>query len=88
MNEHIVEFAVFLGILTPIIIAFTEAIKRAISKLPNSFSPLLSVFIGLILAALATPFTDLGIDSRLWGGFLAGLSACGLYDVGKISIKR
>ncbi|SEQ11509.1 hypothetical protein SAMN04487883_10344 [Bacillus licheniformis] len=39
--------------------------------------------IGLLIGAAAYPFTDLELVLRLWSGGLAGLTATGLFEIGK-----
>lgn len=88
MDQKYIELVIFLSVLSPIIVSCTEVVKRAIPKLPTNYAPLLSVIVGMGLSYLAIPFTELETGWRLWGGFLAGLSACGLYDIGKFTIQK
>lgn len=81
------EILMLATIIMPIATGLSEAIKRAIG-INKRYVPIASVVIGVALGALAVPFTDLDVASRLWAGGLAGLSATGLYELGKQSKPR
>jgi hypothetical protein len=85
MPDILVTFAAFVGILTPLIVACTEVVKRSVKNYPVNLVPILSIAVGLGLGSLAWVFTDLNATWRLWGGLIAGLAACGLYDVAKFT---
>lgn len=72
----------FATILTPIITALTEVVKKAVN-VPLTFVPVIALFIGLLVGFLAAPFSDLDLTMRLWAGGIAGLTATGLYEVVK-----
>lgn len=73
---------IFAAVLTPIITAVVEMVKKATS-IPINFIPVLALLVGLIIGFAAQPFTDLDYINRLWAGGLAGLAATGLYEVVK-----
>lgn len=75
------EILIFSTILAPIILAFFELVKRTIIIRKNLI-PLAALILGLFIGAIATPFTELDLVYRLWGGAFAGLSAVGLFEVG------
>ncbi|ANU13453.1 hypothetical protein B481_1983 [Planococcus halocryophilus Or1] len=70
---------IFAGILTPIITALVEMIKKAMN-MPINFIPVLALLVGLLIGFAAQPFTDLDYVNRLWAGGLAGLAATGLFE--------
>lgn len=76
------EVLVFATILSPILTALLEALKRAIN-IDGKYIPLLSILVGMILGVLAFIFTDLGLAARLWAGAISGLGATGLFELGK-----
>jgi len=58
-----------------------QAIKK--TKLVNKrYMPLLAIFIGAGLGALAL-FLEADLVSRLWAGGISGLAATGLFEFGK-----
>ena len=69
-------------ILSPVVLALVELVKRTIT-LPKRYLPFIAVIIGLSIGGLSFPFTDLELSMRLWAGGLAGLSATGLFELGK-----
>lgn len=81
-NEILNQVLIFGSILVPIISALVELLKKTIN-LPKNYVPLLSLVLGLLIGALAYPFTDFEITLRLWAGGLAGLSATGLFELFK-----
>lgn len=70
----------FAMVLAPVILAVVQLIK-SLGIVPKRFSPLVAIIVGLIIGWLAVPFTDLELQLRLWAGFLAGLSAIGLFEL-------
>lgn len=77
--ENVLLFAT---ILAPIVIALNQLLKKTVN-LPKNLLPLFGLIIGLIVGAIAYPFTDMDIALRLWAGGLSGLSATGLFELGK-----
>jgi uncharacterized membrane protein len=72
----------FATVILPIVTAVVEAVKRGL-HLNTRYAPLLSIVLGVVIGALAYPFTDFGLVERLWAGALAGLGAMGLFDLGQ-----
>lgn len=73
---------IFASVLSPIILALVELVKKTF-RVPKNLIPLVSLLIGLLIGAAAYPFTDLDLVLRLWAGGLAGLTATGLFEIGK-----
>lgn len=69
-------------IISPVVLALVELVKRTLA-VPKRYLPVIAVLIGLIVGGLSFPFTELEIAMRLWAGGLAGLSATGLFELGK-----
>ncbi|KMK76073.1 holin [Alkalihalobacillus pseudalcaliphilus] len=72
---------IFATILSPVILALVQLVKRTVS-IPKNYIPLLSFVVGLAVGGVAYPFTDLDLALRLWAGGIAGLSATGLFEIG------
>lgn len=81
------EILTLATIIMPIATGVSEAVKKAV-PIKKKYVPAATVLIGVGLGAAATPFTDLSLAARLWGGGLAGLSATGLYELGKQSVRQ
>lgn len=73
------EIATIVGIT----IGLTQALKLALT-VSDRYVPLVSIVVGLGLAFLMAQ--DLPIDAIVTLGIVAGLSASGLYDVGKKTV--
>ncbi|MED2942404.1 holin [Bacillus swezeyi] len=73
---------IFASVLSPIILALVELVKKTF-RVPKNLIPLVSLLIGLLIGAAAYPFTGLDLVLRLWAGGLAGLTATGLFEIGK-----
>lgn len=81
-NELLNQVLVFATVLTPILSAIVELLKKTFS-LRKNLLPLLSVIVGLVVGLLAYPFTELDLVLRLWAGGLAGLAGTGLFELVK-----
>lgn len=78
MNE-MTEILFLVSILTPMITALTEVVKKAVNT-PLNIIPVIALFIGLLVGFAAQPFSGLDLYLRLWAGAIAGLTATGLYE--------
>nr|WP_289038299.1 holin [uncultured Allobacillus sp.] len=76
------DVMIFATILLPIVTALVELVKKTIN-MPKKYVPLISLIIGIVIGAIATPFTDFDIVLRLWAGGLAGLAGTGLFELVK-----
>lgn len=76
------EVLIFATILLPIVTAVVELFKKSF-PLRNNFIPLISLAVGLVIGAVAYPFTDLDTVLRLWAGGFAGLAGTGLFELVK-----
>ncbi|WP_151737328.1 holin [Paenibacillus tengchongensis] len=75
--NHVLAFATTLSV---VILALVQLIKNNLN-LPRNVIPFIGLGVGLLVGALAYPFTDLNLTLRLWAGGLAGLSATGLFEL-------
>lgn len=75
------QVLIFATIVSPIILALVELIKKTMVIKVN-YIPAIALFIGLTVGFLAYPFTDLAMDLRLWAGAIGGLAATGLFELG------
>ena len=74
------QLMIFSGILAPVVLAITEAVKR-IGKVPTKYLPLVALGLGILIGFAAEPFTDLSMVVRLWAGGISGLAATGLFEI-------
>lgn len=69
------------SILVPLVIALTGLIKTQIAN--HRFLPVINVVAGIFLGILyALSFAQTNIILYAWAGFVAGLAAGGLFDLG------
>lgn len=80
--NNMTEILFLVSVITPIITALTEVVKKAVNT-PKNFLPVVSVLIGLVVGFAAQPFNDLELTLRLQAGVLAGLAGTGLYETVK-----
>jgi hypothetical protein len=80
------QVLMFSSLLAPLVTALMELLKRTF-PIPKKYIPISSFFVGLIVGILASPFTNMDVELRLWSGGIAGLAATGLYEIGKKSKK-
>ena len=70
--------------ITILVIAFIEMVKRT-SNIPARFLPITSFVVGIFVAIIVTPFADYDYYTMVVAGAIAGLSACGLFDLTKVA---
>ena len=58
------DVMIFATVLLPIVTALVELVKKTIN-IKKNFVPMISLVIGLLIGAIATPFTDFDIVLRL-----------------------
>lgn len=75
------ELLVTMAWVTPVLIALVGVVRSAVS-IPDRFVPLTSVVLGAGSGLLLVGFSAVGAVV----GVIIGLSASGLYDVGKKSV--
>ncbi|KZE64665.1 holin [Fictibacillus phosphorivorans] len=80
------QVLMFSSLLAPLVTAMMELLKRTF-PFPKKYIPICSFFVGLFIGLLASPFTNMNAELRLWSGGIAGLAATGLYEIGKKSKK-
>lgn len=80
------QVLMFSTLLAPLVTALMELLKRTF-PIPKKYIPITSFIVGLLIGLLASPFTSMNIELRLWSGGIAGLAATGLYEIGKKSKK-
>lgn len=74
------QVLIFATVLAPVITALVQLVKQT-GPIPKNIIPVVSLVIGLIVGAAASPFTDLDLVMRLWSGGFAGLAATGLFEL-------
>ena len=72
---------IFATVVSPIVLAVIQLIKSTVTVKKN-LVPLVALIVGLVVGAIAYPFTDLDLTLRLWSGAFAGLTATGLFEIG------
>jgi hypothetical protein len=79
-NEVLNEVLAFASVLSVFVMALVQLVKNTVN-LPKNIVPAVGLAIGLLVGALAYPFTSMELVLRLWSGGLAGLSATGLFEL-------
>lgn len=79
-NEVLNNVLAFATLISVFVLAIVQLIKNTVS-FPKNAVPWIGLLIGLLIGAVAYPFSDLDLTLRLWGGGLAGLSATGLFEL-------
>lgn len=80
INEALNNVLAFASVLAVFVLALVQLVKNTVS-LPKNAVPAVGLIIGLLVGAVAYPFTDMNLVLRLWAGGLAGLSATGLFEL-------
>lgn len=79
-NDALNSVLAFASVLAVFVMALVQLVKNSI-ELPRNIVPVVGLAIGLLVGAVAYPFTDMNLILRLWAGGLAGLSATGLFEL-------
>ncbi|PSL41693.1 A118-like holin Hol118 [Salsuginibacillus halophilus] len=70
--------------VAPIATAVVEAVKKS-GVIPKSFLPIAALVVGILLGLAAAPVFGVSLLHSGWSGGIAGLSATGLFELGKKS---
>lgn len=70
--------------MTILVTAFIEVFKRT-TNIPTRYLPITSIVVGIFVAVIVTPFADYDYYTMIVAGAVAGLSACGLFDLTKVA---
>lgn len=62
--------------------AAIEVVKRT-TNVPTRYLPITSMVVGIFVGVIVTPFSDYDYYTMIVAGAVAGLSACGLFDLQK-----
>ncbi|WP_313641971.1 holin [Paenibacillus sp. FSL K6-0276] len=79
-NDALNSVLAFASVLAVFVMALVQLVKNSV-QLPRNIVPVVGLAIGLLVGAIAYPFTDMNLILRLWAGGLAGLSATGLFEL-------
>lgn len=79
-NDALNSVLAFASVLAVFVMALVQLVKNTF-VLPRNIVPVVGLAIGLLVGAIAYPFTDMNLILRLWAGGLAGLSATGLFEL-------
>lgn len=84
MIEELINNAVLVAvILAPITTGIIEVVKQTLN-IDNRYLPILSLLVGILVAVAIALGTGQDLVQYVLVGIVGGLSACGLYDQGKI----
>nr|WP_239575131.1 holin [Geomicrobium sediminis] len=74
------------SVLAPVTTGVVLALHK--TGLKKSYKPFIAMIVGVVIGLLGAPLiVDAEIGQRLWAGFLSGLTAVGLFEAGKQTIK-
>lgn len=70
--------------ITFLVTAFIEVVKRT-TNIAVRYLPITSIVVGIFVAIIVTPFSEFDYYTMVISGVIAGLSACGLFDLTKVA---
>ena len=70
--------------ITILVTAFIEVVKRT-TNIATRYLPITSIVVGIFVAIIVAPFGDYDYYTMVIAGAVAGLSACGLFDLTKVA---
>jgi hypothetical protein len=85
--ENLLNISPVVGAVIPLTLGLTQVIKTAV-KLDKRFVPLVSVLMGVALCVPALFLLEQNPYLGIFGGIIAGLSACGLWSGVKATSGR
>lgn len=68
------------AVISGVVLGLTELVKQT-ELVPKKYLPLVGVLIGLLVGFFSYPFTELGVEMRLWAGLVAALGATGFFEL-------
>lgn len=81
LMTDVLLFATMIGVIVSVAVEMikktAEGVKHPIQP---ALIPLIAFIIGVIIGAIAYPFTPMDLVLRLWAGGIAGWMASGLYE--------
>lgn len=83
LNIDLPQITTGVAVVVPLILAIVQAIKLT-GKVPNEYSPIVSIGVGIILAYLAHGTMTVG--PTILSGVMYGLMASGLYSGIKVTM--
>ncbi len=85
MNIDLPQVTTGVAVVVPVIVAIVQAIKMT-GRVPDKYSPIVSIVIGIILAFLAHGGVTTLMGPTILSGVLYGLAASGLYSGVKVTM--
>jgi hypothetical protein len=82
MEDLFTQVLAFATAIAVIVGAFMEMVKRA-TPIPKNYIPAAAFVVGLVIGAVAYPFTEMDLVLRLWAGGIAGWISSGIYETVK-----
>jgi uncharacterized protein YacL len=79
-NENLTNILAYALVISVFVLARVQFVKKTVN-VSNNLLRAIGFVIGLLIAVVAYPFTDLPLVLRLWSGGLAGLSATGIFEL-------
>ncbi|MEA0565046.1 hypothetical protein [Lysinibacillus irui] len=75
------------AIMVAIVLAVAEVLKKTFN-LDTQYMPITSVVIGIFIGLVLWPLSEYPVYVMLMGGFIAGLTASGTFDLLKAAKKE
>lgn len=82
--SDLTELLAAMGVLVPIVLGLTEAVKRAIPRNVDRWAPGISIALGVGAAFIFPP--NMVPVNEIGAGILSGLAASGLYSGTKTAV--
>lgn len=80
------EILAMATVIAPVTAGAVEVVKQA-TNINNRYLPAVATVVGIGLGAAAY-FLDADLGLRIWAGAISGLSAVGLFELGKQTNKE
>lgn len=87
MNNDITQLLIIAYAIVPFTNAVTGLIKKTFPKLQSNFIPMISVVVGISLGCIFSflPNVSYSLIQMILAGGIAGMSACGVYQIATVT---
>jgi len=83
LTAFLATMGALLAVAVPVVIGIVEAVKKALPDMPARYKPIVAIIAGEVFTVLLALQVGATWREGAFAGFLAGLTAAGVYAYGK-----
>jgi hypothetical protein len=87
MNNDITQLLIIAYAIVPFVNGLVGLVRKSVPSLKANLIPLIAFFVGLVLGFLFSflPSVEYSIVQMLMAGGIAGMAACGVYQIATVT---